>query len=151
MISEHSAHLTPLPSWLSHLALAIWMFVVVNYDALAQASDIRIERRQVVFLCWMQDSKTKSKKSKSKKTLFNPLRAKFFRGNINIYLHFVSFLHIDTTQVIEILPQIRQGSTYSTYSISWLLMSWRRKEPGHQQPRYWPSWTEITRSPHVKG
>ena len=31
---------------------------------------------------------------------FNPLRAKFFRGNINIYLHFVSFLHIDTMQVV---------------------------------------------------
>ena len=44
----------------------------------------------------------------------NPLRAKFFRGNINIYLHLVSFLHIDTTQVVEILPQIRQEPTYST-------------------------------------
>ena len=43
-------------NWLSHLALAIYMFVVVNFDALAQASDIRIERRQVVFLCWRQDS-----------------------------------------------------------------------------------------------
>ena len=43
-------------SWLSHLALAIYMFVVVNFEALAQASDIRIERGQVVFLCWMQDS-----------------------------------------------------------------------------------------------
>ena len=32
------------------------MFVAVNFDALAQASDIWIERRQVVFLCWMQDS-----------------------------------------------------------------------------------------------
>ena len=42
-------------SWLSHLALAIYIFVVVNFDALAQASDIQIERRQVVFLCWMQD------------------------------------------------------------------------------------------------
>ena len=29
-------------SWLSHLALAIYMFVVVNFDALAQASDIRM-------------------------------------------------------------------------------------------------------------
>ena len=29
-------------SWLSHLALAIYMFVVVHFDALAQASDIRI-------------------------------------------------------------------------------------------------------------
>ena len=27
-------------NWLSHLALAIYMFVVVNFDALAQASDI---------------------------------------------------------------------------------------------------------------
>ena len=47
-------------------------------------------------------------------TFLNPLRAKFFRGNINIYLHFVSFLHFDTTQVVEILPQIRQEPTYST-------------------------------------
>ena len=45
---------------------------------------------------------------------FNPLRANFFRGNINIYLHFMSFLHIDTMQVVEILPQIRQEPTYST-------------------------------------
>ena len=44
----------------------------------------------------------------------NPLRANFFRGNRNIYLHFVSFLHNDTTQVVEILPQIRQEPTSST-------------------------------------
>ena len=43
-----------------------------------------------------------------------PLRAKCFRGSINIYLHFVSNLHIDTTQVVEIRPQIRQEPTYST-------------------------------------
>ena len=29
----------------------IYMFVVVNFEALAQASDIQIERRQAVFLC----------------------------------------------------------------------------------------------------
>ena len=45
---------------------------------------------------------------------FNPLRARFFIGNINTYLHFVSFLHIDMTQVVEILPQIREEPTYST-------------------------------------
>ena len=39
--------------WLSHLALVIYMFVVVNFDALAQASDFRIERRQVVYHRWM--------------------------------------------------------------------------------------------------
>ena len=64
----------------------------------------------------------------------NPLHAKFFRGNINIYLHFVSLLHIDMTHVLKIPPQVRPGPTYSTKSISWLMMSWRRKEPGQQQP-----------------
>ena len=29
----------------------------------------------------------------------------------------MSFLHIHMTQVVEILPQIRQGPTYSTVSI----------------------------------
>ena len=46
----------PTAIWHSHLAVAIYIFVVVNFDALAQASDFRIERRQVFFLCWMQDS-----------------------------------------------------------------------------------------------
>ena len=46
----------PTAIWHSHLALAIYIFVVANFDALAQASDFQIERRQVVFLCWMQDS-----------------------------------------------------------------------------------------------
>ena len=32
------------------------MFVLVNFDALEQASDTWIERRQVVFPCWEQDS-----------------------------------------------------------------------------------------------
>ena len=64
----------------------------------------------------------------------NPLPAKFFSGSKNIHLHFMSLLHIDMTQVVGILPQVRQWLTYSTKSISWELMSWRRKEPGHQQP-----------------
>ena len=46
----------PTAIWYSHQALPIFIFAVVNFDALAQASDIRIERRQFVFLCWMQDS-----------------------------------------------------------------------------------------------
>ena len=43
-----------------HTYIHTYMFVVVNFDALAQASDIRIERRQVIFLCWMQDSNPRS-------------------------------------------------------------------------------------------
>ena len=42
--------------WLIYHHLIHITFVVVNFDALAQASDFRIERRQVVFLCWEQDS-----------------------------------------------------------------------------------------------
>ena len=33
----------------------------------------------------------------------NPLCAKRFRGSINMYLHLLSFLHTDMTQVVEIL------------------------------------------------
>ena len=44
----------------------------------------------------------------------NPLRAKFFRGNISIYLHFMSLLPIDMAHVLKILPQVKPGPTYST-------------------------------------
>ena len=37
-----------------HTCIHTFIFVV-NFVALAQASDFRIERRQVVFLCWRQD------------------------------------------------------------------------------------------------
>ena len=60
-----------------------------------------------------------------------------FLGNIKTYLHFLSFLTIEMMQLFEILPHERQGPVYSTYSIAWLLMTWRRKEPGHQQLWYW--------------
>ena len=46
----------PTAIWHSHLALVIYIFFVVNLDALAQASDFLIKRREVIFLCWMQDS-----------------------------------------------------------------------------------------------
>ena len=46
----------PTAGWLSHMALAICIFIVVNFDAPAQASDFRIESRQIVFLCWKQFS-----------------------------------------------------------------------------------------------
>ena len=46
--------LDPTAVWHSHLALAIYMFALVNFDVLAKASDFRIERRQVVFLCCIQ-------------------------------------------------------------------------------------------------
>ena len=87
----------------------------------------------------------------------NPLHVKFSRGNNNIYFHFMSFICIDMTQVVEILPQVSQELTYRysiihcIWSISWVLMSWRRKEPEHRQPWYSLCWTELIWSPHVKG
>ena len=39
----------------------------------------------------------------------------------------------------------------STKSVSWVLMSWRRKDPGYKQRWCWLCWTGIIRSPHVKG
>ena len=43
----------------------------------------------------------------------------------------------------EIIPCERQGHVYPAYSIPWLLMAWRHKEPGHQQPWYWLSYPRI--------
>ena len=51
-----------------------------------------------------------------------------------MYLHVLPFLHTDMKQVVEILPCEQQVHAYLTYSIPWLLMTWRQKEPGHQQP-----------------
>ena len=42
------------------------------------------------------------------KTIVNPLLAKIFRANKHIYLHFMSFLHIDMTEVVGILSHVRQ-------------------------------------------
>ena len=73
--------LDPTVSWLSHLALAIYMFVVVNFDVLAQASDIQIERRQVVFLCWMQDLNPGSKTPNRQQTEYPLTNRLSYRGS----------------------------------------------------------------------
>ena len=45
---------------------------------------------------------------------FNPLCPKFFIGNIKLCLQFMSFLLTDMTQVVEILPHLRQEFSYYT-------------------------------------
>ena len=47
------------------------------------------------------------RKLESSLCYINPLRAKLFKGNKNIYSHILSVLHIDLTQVLKILPQVR--------------------------------------------
>ena len=73
--------LDPTVSCLSHLALAIYIFVVVNFDALAQASDIQIERRQVVFLCRMQDWNPGSQTSNRQQTECSLTNQLIYRGS----------------------------------------------------------------------
>ena len=51
-------------------------------------------------------------------------------------------------QVAETLPHGRQGLTYLTWPISWQLMTWRRKEPGHQLPWYWASYHRMLQFQH---
>ena len=70
---------------------------------------------------------------------------------IQMFLHFVSFSNFDQTQAVEICPQGRQEPVCNTWSVSWLLMVWRRKEPGHQQPWYWPCLLTVFHCPHGKG
>ena len=71
--------------WLLFLALAIYMFVVVNFHDLAQASDIRILRRRAVFLCWMQDS-----------NLEIPRHLFASRLNAHSYVHTYIYIYIYT-------------------------------------------------------
>ena len=73
--------LDPTVSWFSHLALAIYIFVVVNFDALAQASDIQIERRQVVFLCRIQDLNPGSQKPNRQQTECSLTNRLSYRGS----------------------------------------------------------------------
>ena len=41
-------------------------------------------------------------------SFINSLHAKFFRGNINVSLHFMSFLHTDVPEIVEeVLPRIK--------------------------------------------
>ena len=48
------------------------------------------------------------------------------------YSHFVWFLYTEMLQVVQILPDVSQGSTSPTVSIAWLLMARQCKEPVHQ-------------------
>ena len=74
-------------------------------------------------------------------TCINPALAdtnELFLSKWNIYL-ICPFPDTAMTQ-IKTLPCGIQGPIYTACRpIAWLLMSWRRKEPGHQQPRYWHS------------
>ena len=58
-----------------------YIFVVFNFDALAQASDIQIKRRQVVFLCWMQDLNPGSQTPNRQQTECSLTNRQSYRGS----------------------------------------------------------------------
>ena len=67
------------------------------------------------------------------------------------YVEYVfTFYIIPQHWSVEILSPITQEHPHLTWSISWLLMTWRRQEPGHQQPWYWPSCPGIFQAVHYK-
>ena len=81
----------------------------------------------------------------------NPLCPEFvFIENINMYLPFISFSDAETSEIDELYSQGRQEYDYFSLSISWLLMTWRRQEPGHHQPWYWPSFLGLVMVPKNK-
>ena len=47
-------------------------------------------------------------------TTLSNIFSKRNQNHIHVYLYYMSFLHIDMTQVVEILPQVKQGYIHST-------------------------------------
>ena len=82
-----------------HTYIHTYIFVVVNFDALAQASDIQIEMRQVVFLCWMQDLNPGPQTPNRQQTECSLTNRLSYRGsskNLNsTYIHIYMFVVVN--------------------------------------------------------
>ena len=61
----------------------------------------------------------------------------------NMHLPSILFIHTLMTQSVEILPGGSQGPTYITLSMTFVPMTWWRKEPGHHQPQYRQSFPGV--------
>ena len=87
---------------------------VVNFDALAQASDIRIERRQVVFFCWIQDSNPSGSQTPNRQQTECPLTNRLsYRGSSKTW----------TRQSVHMISEHSAPSTPQPFGIrTWL---WR--------------------------
>ena len=53
--------------------------------------------------------------------------------------------------VVEIHSQGREQYFHCMQSITWLLMPWWHKEPGHQQPWYWSIYQDVFWFQHQNG
>ena len=113
--------LDPTVSWLSHLALAIYIFVVVNFDALAQASDIQIERRQVAI----------------HRNIFSNLVCEELNWNllmlaISIQFHTLNYIPDMKDCVVTISFKINFSHTLCTVNS----FVWGIQKSGHERPQF---------------
>ena len=67
-----------------------------------------------------------------------------------MHLQLLSFLDSETFQVLEFHFQGRQEHPHFISSIPFLFMTWRPKEPGHQQTWYWANSFSTASTRRVK-
>ena len=81
----------------------------------------------------------------------NTFCANFFNRTINMYMYlqYLSFLCTDMTQVVGILPRVRQGHAYSTHHGCWWPGDTRSQGISNNDIELIKP--EITRFPHAKG
>ena len=124
------SHNAPFCNRNVHISVTKWCIVGYLFDALWDLWDGSI---RLPCDAWFPMGCDKAMMlSPCLSNIFTPLHANFFSRNINMYMQFLSLYHTDMTQVVETLSRGRQGPTYFTWSISWVLMAWPCKEPGHQ-------------------
>ena len=59
---------------------------------------------------------------------YSSLACWIYQWNVKIYLHCLLFPNTGIVQASGILPRRRIAPVYPTWPISWMLMTWRRKE-----------------------
>ena len=95
----------------------IWRSVVSRAGMIQLRLKNAVPSIDTIFQCWLEKWWTylgSASREHAVVTILTLYVLSFIRGNIKIYLYFVSFLHIDMTQVPKILAQVRPGPTYST-------------------------------------
>ena len=83
---------------------------------------------------------------------FNPCHSKLiFRKYTNMIVFSIISRNFDEAGRSNSAPWYRHGPVSPAWSIPWLLMPWRHKEPGNQQPWYWCRSLGIFRFQHQWG
>ena len=77
---------------------------------------------------------------KSREIILTLVMLNLFLWSIEKYLDFLSFLNTWMEQMRSFHVKKTSAPLFTVDQlISWLLLAWWHKKPGHQQPWYWPS------------